>query len=352
MSLQSPWSGRVLWQGKPHFRTTLVYNAAFWLMYYLIFTIVFFVYDGFFHPDRVIYTLAAGLTLVPFLIVVVVALSYLHLRHYYVVTSTHIYTKGGKTWESCPLERVLSIDVKKALFVQQLGTYLDIRIDFPGSEEQTRTVTKSIQFQHLESPYTVKEIIEKAVKAVKMQIPPQKPWSEHVLWKGKPHFLKAMVSSVVFVMVSIMIVLAVFIASDWLRGSGVFILGRTILNFLILMLVSLLAILGALGSTIYLQHLYVVTPTHLHVRKKSFWDMKKGSAWESYPLEKVLSVDVRKCFFVPQLGLCLDICVDLSGSESPTHPLKCVRLEYVESPYTVKKIIEKAVKAEKNSFNQ
>lgn len=348
---QNPWSETVIWQGTPHLRTEVISNVTFFLIYCFTFTVFYLVYDRVSHPDEIIFTLAAGLTLVPIFVVVAVVLSYRHHRYQYVVTPARIYLKKGKTWESYPLERVLSIEVKKAFFVQQLGTYLCIQIDVPISGDPIRTVTNHIQLQHLESPYTVKEIIAHAVESAKMQIPPQKPWSEHVLWKGKPHFLKAMISSAALLIVGIVIGSALFIVSNWVRGQGTFMLGGIISSLLILTLI-LLVILGALGSSVYLQHQYVVTPTHLHVKKKSFWDIKKGSTWESYSLENILSVDIRKCFFVPQLGLCLDICVDLSDSEFLTRPPKYIRLEYIESSYTVKEIIEKAVEAAKNSLDQ
>jgi len=165
MSLQNPWVEKVLWQGSPAFRAEVVGTIGICWTYGVLFTVINFVYDWFYHPDRIIYVLKAFLTLLPLFAVIAVVSSYWRHRHQYVITVTHIYIKKWKTWQSYPLENVLSIDVRKYFFVQLFGAFLDIHVGSSDPEKPARS--RHVRLHNVESPHTVKEIIDQAVKAVK-----------------------------------------------------------------------------------------------------------------------------------------------------------------------------------------
>lgn len=165
MSLQNPWSEKVLWQGNPHFRTEVIGTIGICWTYCAMFTVVNLLYDWFYHPDRIIYMLKAFLTLLPLFAVIAVVSSYWRHRHQYVITAAHIYIKKGKTWQSFPLVNVLSIDIRKYFFVQLFGAFLDIHVGPSDPEKPARS--RHVRLHNVESPHTVKEIIDQAVKAVK-----------------------------------------------------------------------------------------------------------------------------------------------------------------------------------------
>lgn len=167
---QDPWSETVIWQGNPHFRTTLIALTGWLWIYGLTCVVVFFALDVWHEPtidigDRAVFGLSVFLMVVPTAVVLALGFSWFYHLHQYVVTPTHIHVRGLSEWESYPLEKIFSIDVKKAFFVPSLGLYLDIRVNLSDSEP-IPLHTKRVRLQYLESPHKVKEIIEKAVKAV------------------------------------------------------------------------------------------------------------------------------------------------------------------------------------------
>jgi len=173
MSSQNPWSEHeVLWKGAPNFHAEVVGTAGICWIYCLMFTIVKFVYNWFFHRDNVIYVLKAFLTLIPIFAVIAVVASYWRHSHQYVITPAHIHIKKRKTWQSFHLENVLSVEVKKHFFIQLFGTFLEIRADSSDLKKPVRS-KKYIRLHHVESLYMVKDLIEHAAKSVKTAYPDQ-----------------------------------------------------------------------------------------------------------------------------------------------------------------------------------
>lgn len=177
----------------------------------------------------------------------------------------------------------------------------------------------------------------------------ESPVREPIVWKGKPHFQRALFTGVILGVASYFAIPFIFYALTCLEGSPY---PEAIPRFKdisdpFVVFIPVSAVFPALLSCNYLRHEYLMTRRHFFVRK--------GKKFDQYDLGLIRNTKVKKDLRASIFGISLEIHFasppSLKGNAqfNPIRSGTSIRLEFIEDPYTVKSIIDLWAKSAKYS---
>lgn len=167
----------------------------------------------------------------------------------------------------------------------------------------------------------------------------ENPVKESIIWRGRPHFRRALLAEVTFTVLGYFMIPFAHFALTCLIGSPdpKVILRIEDISERYVVFIPVVAAFSALFSCRYLRHEYLVTKRHIFVRK--------GKKFDQCHLEMVRNTRVKKNFWVSIFGISLEVHLAPPLSKenarfNPVHGNFSMKFEYLEDPYMVKNIID------------